>query len=377
VIPVFPGDVREAGLPQFIDPWCCRALELTEETFDHLRIGSLRLVLHVEHVGIQAVEADFRQRFPHDHQVGAAGVITVDKHNLAGFVGEAAKVELRHSVVAGHLTILQELRRGDDMDEREAATVIRGTFGQLDKWRAFEGPFIPESGSQLKGDDDDWPPMPVSQVAWMGVTASLDHLLAIRWHLDPPQGGTIRLFPFAHQSLSRSALLGAAQSVWVLSPDASNERIKRARTVVAFLQDQHLAYLKGLQAWASEPHLGTDTVAAHVASRIEELATKRLADSQRSSLKATNMIKEAAEETWGVGPVAEEVVLAWRAGSGAAHALLWPLLGQQATIQVSEPDAHGRAEFRSGGSFDLIAESFMAAHSMLDRAWTLLRRRGQ
>lgn len=262
------------------------------------------------------------------------------------------------------------------MDELEAAAVIRGTFDQLDMWRAIEGPFIPGSGSQLEGDDNDWPPMPASQVAWMGVTASLDHLLAIRWHLDPPKGGTIRLFPFAHQSLCRSALLGAAQSVWVLSPDASSERTKRARTVVAFLQGQHLQYLKGLQAWAAEPHAGTDAVAAHVASRIEELAAKRLADNQKSSLKATNMIKDAAEETWEVGPLAEEIMLAWRAGSGAAHALLWPLFGQQNTVQISGTDVHGRAEFQSGGSFDLIAESFMAAYWMLDRAWTLLRQRG-
>lgn len=262
------------------------------------------------------------------------------------------------------------------MDEAEAAGVIGGTFSQLDSWHAIEGPFLPGSGSQLKGDDDDWPPMPISQVAWMGMTAALDHLMAIRWHLDAPKGQTIRLFPFAHFSLCRSAQLGAAQSVWVLSPDSSTERIKRARTVVTFLQGQHLVYLEALQAWADAPDANTDAVAAHVATRIGELAAKRLADGQKSTLKATEMIREAAEATWGAGSFADEYVLAWRAGSGAAHALIWPLLGQQDTVQVSGPDSHGRASFVAGGSFDRIAQNYMAAYTMLDEGWTLLRQRG-
>jgi len=262
------------------------------------------------------------------------------------------------------------------VDEHDAAGVIRGTFSQLDIWRAIEGPFLPGSGSQLKADDDDWPPMPISQVAWMGMTASLDHLLAIRWHLDAPKGGTIRLFPFAHYSLCRSALLGAAQSVWVLAPDSSTERIKRARTVVAFLQEQHLVYLKGLQAWADAPDSSTDAVAAHVTTRSGELTAKRLADGQKSPLAATVMIREAAQAAWGAGSLAEELVLAWREGSGAAHALIWPLLGQQDTVQLSGPDAHGRASFVAGGSFARIAQNYMAAYRMLDHGWMLLRRRG-
>lgn len=164
--------------------------------------------------------------------------------------------------------------------------------------------------------------------------------------------------------------------MWVLSPDSSTERIKRARTVVTFLQDQHLMYLKGLQAWADAPDANTDAVAAHVATRIGELTAKRLADGQKSPLKATDMIRQAAEATWGSSSLAEELVLAWREGSGAAHALVWPLLGQQDTVQVSGPDAHGRASFVAGGSFGRIVQNYMAAYRMLDQGWTLLRQRG-
>ena len=98
------------------------------------------------------------------------------------------------------------------MDEDEAEAVIRGTFSQLDNWHAIEGPFVPGSGSQLMGDDDDWPSMPISQVAWMGVTASLDHLLAIRWHLDAPRGRRFVSSPL------RTTPCAAARSWEPLSP---------------------------------------------------------------------------------------------------------------------------------------------------------------
>lgn len=261
------------------------------------------------------------------------------------------------------------------VNEAQAASAIRGTFSQLDAWNAIQGPFLPAPGTQLERDDTDWPPMPVSQVGWMGVTASLDHLLAVRWHLDPPNGGTIRMLPFAHFSLCRSALLGAAQSVWVLSPDSSTERVRRARIVVTFLQDQHLAYLKGLQTWANSSDANTDAVAAHVATRKRDLAAKRAADNQKGPLVATTMVREAAEATWG-SRLADEYVLAWREGSGAAHALVWPLLGAPDTVQVAPPDAHGRATFIAGGSFGRIAQNYMAAYKMLEQGWILLRRRG-
>lgn len=79
------------------------------------------------------------------------------------------------------------------MTEAEARRVITGTFKQLDAWEAATGPFIPGSGSDLKGDDYDWPHFGVSQVAWSGLQAALDSLQAIRWHLDArsrPRSGT-------------------------------------------------------------------------------------------------------------------------------------------------------------------------------------------
>ena len=71
--------------------------------------------------------------------------------------------------------------------------------------------------------------MSASQLAWNGLAGAADHLSAIRRHVEARQ-----LFPFSHLTLCRSALIGAAQAVWVLSPDDSQTRIKRARVVAVY-----------------------------------------------------------------------------------------------------------------------------------------------
>ncbi len=72
--------------------------------------------------------------------------------------------------------------------------MITGTFKQLDAWDSVAGPFIPGSGSELKGDDYDWPPYGVSQVAWAGLQVALDSLQATRWHLDGAKTSSPRHF---------------------------------------------------------------------------------------------------------------------------------------------------------------------------------------
>jgi len=160
----------------------------------------------------------------------------------------------------------------------EHEAVIRQTFGTIDKWRAIPGPFIPGSGSELKGDDWDWPPCGVSQVAWTGLTVAVEHLQAVRTHIDVQPPNHANLFVFAHQTLARSALVGASMAVWVLASDARSTRVERARSAVTYMQDEHAKYLRALQDLAQ--HDRTDAVAAHVNQRQAELKAKRQRDGQ-------------------------------------------------------------------------------------------------
>ncbi|MEU2007199.1 hypothetical protein ACH47B_38650 [Rhodococcus sp. NPDC019627] len=142
------------------------------------------------------------------------------------------------------------------------------------------------------------------------------------------------------------------------------------------MQDHHSAYLDGLQKLVPTPHEGTDQVAANVARRRDELEKLRSVMGQKAVLKTTKMIEEAAHEALGAD-LARDVVLEWRAGSGAAHGLAWQLFGTPGTTRASEADERGLASFQAGGSYDRIVNGYMAAFRLTECGWRSLRRRGR
>lgn len=251
---------------------------------------------------------------------------------------------------------------------------IRQTFADLDAWGArLRNVYRPAPGSDLAEDDLDWPVLPVSQVAIAGMGAARDHLQAVRIHLDvkPPE-----VFPFAQGTLLRTAMLSAAQAVWVLAPDARADRVKNARTLAHHTYEQHLLYLRDLQALAPEPHANTDAVAAHVQQRLDELTALRASQGQKAKFEATRTIEEAALTAWGRPEIALEAKVEWRRGSGAAHGLVWSVLGRRETVQAGSADEDGVAAFEAGGSIDGLANPFLCAHGLLARALVLLEQRG-
>jgi hypothetical protein len=258
------------------------------------------------------------------------------------------------------------------MDDAEREKKLRETFPILGDWQRWGSPaFRPEQGSELETDDQDWPQIPVSEIAHVGLQVAADHLLAVRVHIEAH-----RLFAFSHLTLCRSALLGAAQAVWVLAPDDRALRLKRARTVAAYGQWKHLQYLRGLQGIAQQPDQNTDTVAAVVDSRVEELDQKRNAAGEVLKLNNTDMIREAVGAVFDAAHAAEAVVV-WQSGSGAAHGFVWPMLGTVDTMQSSPADHAGIAEFQVGGSLSRMSNGYFAAFYMADRGWKLLRQRGK
>lgn len=261
---------------------------------------------------------------------------------------------------------------GSENVDDEAA--VKGTFATLDRWRRIRGPFIPLEGSELAWDDADWPPCRLSQVAWVGFTVAVEHLQAIRVHIDVQPPNRPNLFGFAHQTLARTALIGAATAVWVLAPDQSAKRLERARNVVTYQQDEHHKYLRALQGLGD--HAQTDAVADHVAMRQRELAAKRSADGDTARYETTRIVREAALAAFKSQELTNEVIASWRSGSGAAHGLVYPLLGRSRVTQ-GPPDGDGVAAFTVGGDFELFSNAYMAAYHLADHGWSLLIRRGR
>ncbi len=203
------------------------------------------------------------------------------------------------------------------------------------------------------------------------MAAANDHLQAVHVHIEARQ-----LFPFAQASLVRTAMLSAAQAVWVLAPDDRHERIRNARTLTQHMYEQHLQFLHDLQGLAHTPHAGTDTVERHVTQRLAELSARRTANGQKSRFGATKTIEVAAQATWGRPEMALEAGAEWRRGSGAAHGLVWSVLGRQETRQAGAPDVDGVAQFQAGGSIDALANPYLCAHGLLAKAFDLLDMRG-
>jgi hypothetical protein len=245
---------------------------------------------------------------------------------------------------------------------------VLGTFADLDVWgHRLAVVHLPEPGSDLAEDDEDWPVLPVSQIAVSGLAAARDHLQAVRIHIDARQ-----LFPFAQASLIRTATLAAAQAVWVLAPDEREARIGNARTLTQHLYEEHLKFLRDLQALAASPHAGTDAVEGLVTQRLAELSAKRAADGQRSRFEATKTIEVAALATWGRPEMALEARVEWRRGSAAAHGLVWSVLGRPGTQQAGDADSGGVAAFEAGGSIEALANPYLCAHGLVAKGFSLL-----
>ena len=259
-------------------------------------------------------------------------------------------------------------------DDAFAEKTVLETFKKLDEWQHRSSKaYIPAPGSDLAVDDQDVPGFSLSMLATSGLAAASDHLSAIRRHVESKPGA---LFPFAHMTLCRSALVGAAQCVWLLGPDDPDTRVARSRTVAVEVHKRHLQWVSGLQGLATTPHIGTDAVADHVAKRLAELEAKRAADGQKAVLDTTRMIREAAEAAFDQPDLVEEAVLVWRSTSGAAHGFPWPLFGTSGTTMTKLAGPDGIAEFQAGGSLARMANPFMAAYHLGDRGWELLDQRG-
>lgn len=261
--------------------------------------------------------------------------------------------------------------------------LIWDTFPQLDRWRAAESPFRPGSGSELLGDDDDWPWEPLSETAHRGLVVATDHLQAVRVHLEPGSGHP-NLFPFAQTTLCRTALVGAAQAVWLLAPPRRSDRLCRHHTLITEVNTKHRQYLRELLTYpADNEELRTNVEKAleRVENRLQEMKAKRAALGEKDPFYNTTMIEEAAREVFGDRPDGAELVLSavleWRAGSGAAHGFSWQALGGPGMKQAGPADANGVGTFVVGGTAEALANPYLTAYHMCAQGWRLLRRRGR
>lgn len=246
---------------------------------------------------------------------------------------------------------------------------IRATFQDLDAWgQRIRVPLIPAALSDLDGDDAEGVSWHTSQLSAAGLASARNHLHAIRLHIEARE-----MFAEVTGTLIRGAVLGAAQTVWLLAPDDREERLRRSRLLTFEVLSNQKKFLDDLLL-ISPDHEGTQKVSEHVKQRLDQLRAVRQAHREQEKFSSTQVIEEATAVVFGQDNAVEGRV-EWRRFSGNAHGLPWAILGLAGTEKTSEPDTFGMASFSAGGSFDDVLNGFMLAHGLSRRGWSLLDQR--
>jgi len=187
---------------------------------------------------------------------------------------------------------------------------------------------LPEPGSALAVDDLVYPPHPASTITWFALTSALDHL-DLGAQMLQADNVTVRR-PHAFYSLTRSALLAAAQCTWVLC-GTDDERGVRSLLVAEDEAKHHRTFLK---SYLDEPLFVADSGAAiadqmrahaeQLTTRIGQLRAQCRARGVNTRFESTTMIKEVARYVSPDDPTLRQAILnQWMQGSAAAHARMW------------------------------------------------------
>lgn len=264
-----------------------------------------------------------------------------------------------------------------DLSESDQAALaaIRATYEELDRWRA-RGRSIeePERGSDLHRDAQIWPWHPPFEVARQSLIAGTQHLNLARTAVEARD-----LYPTAHYTVLRGALVGAAQAVWLLEPDSRVERQQRALRVIEEWYFRRLQYNNAVgQAELSERNrsLLTDQTrhiqARKATARQRWTATETLSESEK--LDMTKVISATASQVFRDLRTVRAVEILWRLMSGDAHGLGWQLATR---AQSWTPNDGGLAIAVAGGDLLDLAQPFTASFRLLRRGWSLFDRRAE
>lgn len=227
-------------------------------------------------------------------------------------------------------------------------------------------------GSSLAKDDRGLNGPHMRTSAWIGLVTAVDHLSLAA---DTLSGPGLRGSSFF--TVTRAALVGASQTVWVLSGSRAERRAK-ALSVAEDELKQHHSFLKDFSGderirQALEPVALTTLVKIESAlgPAIGALPTDLRARYQRP-FETTRMVREAAAHLASKedDPARLEAALGWewRVSSAAAH-------GRQRTTGLRESEIVPMDEDSNARvvrvSFREVAQSFIMATLMTHEAWHL------
>lgn len=226
----------------------------------------------------------------------------------------------------------------------------------------------PERTSDLAIDDAIFPHHAISQLVRGSLVHSGEHL---RLALDALHRR--QLYPSAHFTALRGALVGGAQAVWILSPEERGERQERGLIAIAEMYDQLGKYYRSLA------NTSADAENTRLADQVTWLDGRRdqVASLRRSkaALNLTALIASAADTTFEARGHRESIQRLWREMSADAHVLGWSVFQRSEFVQ---PDRRtGIGEGKAPGSPTHVAEAFLGTYRILKEGWSLFDRRSE
>ena len=258
------------------------------------------------------------------------------------------------------------------VNNNEVLAAIRDTFPMLDKWQDRTAEVIePAQGSELAIDDLAWPYLRTSSLVSTGLATAREHLHAVRILIEAGE-----LFPAAASTLCRSALIGASLAVWLMEPSDRNERARRSLSLAAEDYKRHIQFGKDIT------QLPPDLVAPAATEQLDRLRGRRsqvmdLLDTVGGLIEVNltdHVIPAALGYTIPDTVQRAQMLLRWRAMSGAAHALTWHYFGYDSTT-ATEVDPGGVGRVVVGGDIGRLAFDYFPPFHIASAGWRLFDQR--
>jgi hypothetical protein len=245
---------------------------------------------------------------------------------------------------------------------------IRSTYSDLDSWqeRAGRMPEQPACGSRLAVDDSVFSWHPISEAARLSLITSGEHLRLARTALEARQ-----VYPSAHFTVLRGALVGASQAVWILAAEDAAERQERGLTLIDEMYQQLQKYYGEMSTTnlSDGERLDLQSQIRWCKERLQQVAAVR-----RSSKKLiqTDIIKWALYHRFPDDQRRDAGRLLWRQMSADAHVLGWSMFQRGNVLTSDRHSALGLGE--SSRDLSQLAEPFVAIHCLLKEGWSLFER---
>lgn len=230
----------------------------------------------------------------------------------------------------------------------------------------------PQLGSELHEDDQVFVYERISDTARLSLSLAGEHLRLAWTAIEAGQ-----LYPSAHFTTFRGALVAASQALYILGPEDSQARRGRGLAVIHEAYRNLKNFHEGIRTLPDLSESEAQQLEDHLKWIGSRMGSAKAAGADKDGFNLTlHVVPYAAKLVYGSSPRKEHAALSlWRQMSGDAHALGWSmkLRGTIAPPQRGELLSDGTVQ----GSLEDIAEPFELSYRLLKRGWSLFDQRSE